>query len=102
MLPDNGSTASASWEKRPMSRIGDASLKPSLGTSNTYPCGVPVPPPDGATNTVVSAQLIQRFHGVGPPAQFRMVPLRLSLVSMCAPSFVSKTSVVVPPDASGS
>jgi hypothetical protein len=49
--------------------------------------------------SVVSSQVSQLRHGVGPPAQFRMVPLKLSSVSTSSPRSPSKMSVVVPPDA---
>jgi hypothetical protein len=53
-------------------------------------------------NAVVSSHVSQVFHGVGPPAQLRSVPLRLSRDSSNRPSRVSNSSVVVPPAACAS
>jgi len=52
---------------------GDGVDAPPAGTSNTYPCRTPA-----AEMSVVSSQLSQVPAGVGPPAQLRMVPLRLA------------------------
>jgi hypothetical protein len=51
---------------------------------------------------VVSSQVNQLFQGVTPPAQLRMVPLRLSRAPMKAPALPSNSNVVVPPPAPGS
>jgi hypothetical protein len=61
-----------------------------------YPCRV-VP-----LMAVVSSHVSHVPRGVGPPAQLRMVPLRLAWWSTKAPASGSNTSVVVPPLARGS
>jgi hypothetical protein len=68
-------------------------------TSNTQPWsrlntwrfgGMTVP-------TVVSSQVSHEFHGVGPPAQLRLVPLRLAQDFCHSPFLVSNKRLVVPP-----
>ena len=51
---------------------------------------------------VVSSQVSQDPHGVGPPAQLRTVPLMLAQLDVHRPRSVSNSSVEVPPPASGS
>ena len=50
---------------------------------------------------VVSSHVSHEPHGVGPPAQLRMVPDRLGVTTGFAGSSGSKTIVVVPPAAAG-
>src|SRR5688572_19406516 len=47
---------------------------------------------------VVSSQVIQVPHGVGPPAQFAFVPLRLTQSAVTLRSFVTSRVVVPPPE----
>ena len=55
--------------------------------------------PVAALKSVVSSQVSHEPHGVGPPAQFRTVPLRLAAVPRYSPDFWSNSTVVVPPAA---
>src|SRR6266540_1251774 len=76
-MPVRGSTATASWLKRPMARSGTGVTGPSTadGTSNTHPwvCSNPSRRP-----TTVSSAVSQLPQGVRPPAQFTVVPERLT------------------------
>src|SRR3546814_4613946 len=60
------------------------------------------PLPDTTLFRSVSSQVSQVPAGVGPPAQLRMVPLRLAWCSTRRPAPESNTSVVVPPAELGS
>ena len=86
---------------RPIAFNGSAEAAPRLGTSKTYPCGFS----SGlslAGPLTVSSQDSHEPHGVGPPAQLRIVPVRLGAVSVTRSARVSKVRVVVPPPPRGS
>ena len=69
--------ATASCTKRPRPLSGTAVAAPSAGTSKTYPCGW-VNWLAGRGSASVSSYAQPRAHGVGPPAQLRVVPHRLA------------------------
>ena len=106
MMLVRGSTATASWLKRPMSMMGRGSTGPVAleSTSKTQPwvlVKLVEPPSSSFGPTAVSSQLSQLPHGVGPPAQLTVVPERLTK-SDWSSRFAPTTSVVVPPPATGS
>src|SRR5687767_9133094 len=109
MIPERGSTATASCEKRPIAGSGTACTCPSAhtGTSKLYPCPFRKPVTLALGGSNVSSDVIQLRHGVRPPAQFTWVPPTLTQSRTRGeplgpqtrdPSFACSTSsVVVPP-----
>ncbi len=94
----------ASCVNRPMPLIGRALEVPWAGTSNTQPWVCSSSSPFSSLesslspfSTVVSSQLSQLPQGVGPPAQFRTVPLKLGQDRSSLPVLVLKTRFVQPP-----
>jgi hypothetical protein len=88
--------------------IGSRFDSPFFGTSKTNPCrsvsatfGLPVKSGPTSGPLIVSSQVIQEPHGIGPPEQFIWVPLRLVKLRTTSPNRVTST-VVVPPRAIGS
>src|SRR5215211_6510678 len=100
-MPVAGSTATASCENRPSPLSGTASLAPLWGTSKTYPWrtsdGMPA-----LLICVVSSHVSHEPHGARPPAQLRIVPLRLGVVPSHSPRPWWNRRFVVPPAAVGS
>src|SRR5262245_28344648 len=94
----------ASCVNRPMARMGRTSEVPSAGTSKIQPWVCLNSSPFSSRgfslstfSTVASSQLDQAPHGVGPPAQFLTVPLRLAHDDSGLAVLVLKTRFVQPP-----
>ena len=97
-MPVSGSMATASCTKRPRPLSGTAVAAPSAGTSKTYPCGW-LNRLAGRGSASVSSHVSHVPHGVGPPAQLRVVPHRLAHAFVTVPEAGSNSTVVVPPPA---
>src|SRR5271163_3710556 len=94
----------ASCVNRPMPLMGRPSEVPWAGTSNTQPWVCSNSNPFSSRefalspfSTMVSSQLSQVPQGVGPPAQFLTVPLRLTQDDSSLAVLVLKTRFVQPP-----